>query len=58
MAIQMIMQDPTPKDTVKAVINTLNQVEVRGKTNMDRLLGSIIALEKLLAALDKPEETE
>ena len=36
------------KDTIAAVIKTLNQVEVKGKNNMDQLLGCIIALERVL----------
>ena len=42
------------KDTIAAVIKTLNQIEVKGKNNMDQLLGCIIALERVLAA--EPEE--
>ena len=30
--------------TLQDVINTLNQIEVRGEDNMDKLLGSIMAL--------------
>lgn len=33
--------------TLKAVENTLNQIEVKGRENMDRLLGCIIAVQKL-----------
>lgn len=36
--------------TIQDIINTLNQVEVRGKENMDRLLGAILALEFILKA--------
>ena len=36
--------------TIQDIINTLNQVEVRGKDNMDRLLGAILALEAVLKA--------
>lgn len=36
------------KTTVELVIHTLNSISVRGKDNIDMLLGSIIALEKLL----------
>lgn len=37
------------KDTIAAVIKTLNLIEVKGKNNMDQLLGCIIALERVLA---------
>lgn len=43
------------EQVLKAVINTLNGVTVSGRENMNRLLGSIVALEKLLASLEKPE---
>ena len=33
--------------TLEDIINTLNHVEVRGKENMDRLLGAILALEAM-----------
>lgn len=56
MPIPMIMKDPSPEETIKAVINTLNQVNVNGKQNLDRLLGSIVALEKVLGELTRKEE--
>jgi len=43
------------EDTVKAVINTLNQVEVSGRANLDRLLGSIVALENVYKELTRKE---
>ena len=42
------------RKTIEAVIKTLNCVSVSGKPNMDMLLGSILALEKLLK--DDPQE--
>lgn len=52
----MIVKDPQLAETIKAVINTLNGVTVSGRENMNRLLGSIVALEKVLASLEvKPE---
>lgn len=33
--------------TILAVINTLNNVEVHGKNNLDMVLGCILSLEKL-----------
>ncbi len=42
-----------PVDIIKAVIQTLNQVEVKGKHNLDKLLGSINALEQTIVQLEK-----
>ena len=53
-----ILKDPPVADTLKAVINTLNQVTVNGRMNMDRLLGSIIALEKVVATLEEEGKKE
>lgn len=36
------------KQTLVAVIRTLNSISVRGKDNIDMLLGSILALEGIL----------
>lgn len=44
---------PPVAETLKAVVNTLNQVTVNGRMNMDRLLGSIIALEKVIATIEE-----
>ena len=44
--------------TLNAVINTLEQVTVNGKMNMDRLLGSIITLERCVAQIQSQKETE
>ena len=43
------------KGLLKSVIYTLNNIEVRGKTNMDRLLGCIRVLEMMA---NKNEETK
>lgn len=45
------------RETLRAIRTTLNSVEVRGKTNLDRLLACINALEELEATI-KNEETE
>lgn len=42
--------------TVEDIISTLNQIEVKGKENMDRLLGCIMALEAILEADKKEKE--
>lgn len=44
------------KSMLSLVINTLNSISVKGKDNLDMLLGSIIALEKLLNG--EKEDTE
>lgn len=49
-------------DTIKAIISTLNNIEVHGKNNLDMLLGCIMALEQMDAqmkqkAKKKEEET-
>lgn len=36
-------------DKILAIINTLNSIDVKGKDNLDKLLGCILALEKILA---------
>lgn len=44
------------KSMLSLVINTLNSISVKGKDNLDMLLGSILALEKLLNG--EKEDTE
>lgn len=39
---------------IRLVISTLNDVEVKGKENMDKLLGSINALESVAQVLEAP----
>ncbi len=41
---------------IQYIINTLNQIEVKGKDNMDRLLGAIMALESMLQQQNKELE--
>lgn len=43
--------------TISAVINTLNQITVNGESNMDKLLGCILALKKVNEHLNEPEIT-
>lgn len=38
---------------IRRVIQTLDNVEVRGRDNMDRLLGSVIHLEKVAADMEQ-----
>ena len=40
-------------DIIKAVVQTLNQIEVKGKHNLDMLLGCINALEKTVIEMEK-----
>ena len=40
---------------VKAVISTLNCIEVRGRDNLDYLLGSIHALESFVSSAEKSQ---
>lgn len=39
---------------IRLVISTLNGVEVKGKDNLDKLLGSINALETVAQVLEAP----
>ena len=41
---------------IKRVIYTINQVDVRGKDNMDKLLGCIQTMERLLEQLRARKE--
>ena len=45
---------------IRCVIATLNDIEVKGKDNLDKLLGSIMALEGVAQMLEQPvpEETK
>lgn len=42
--------------TIQDIINTLNGIEVKGKENLDRLLGAIMALEALAESQKVVEE--
>lgn len=43
---------------LSAVVNTLDHVEVKGRDNMDRLLGCIQTVEAVINALTTPAEEE
>lgn len=43
---------------IRCVIATLNDIEVKGKDNLDKLLGSIMALEGMAQAMEQPAPTE
>ena len=38
---------------IRCVIATLNDIEVKGKDNLDKLLGSIIALENVAQSIEQ-----
>lgn len=44
---------PENKNALRTVINTLNTVEVKGRENMNHLLGAILVLEQLIAQADQ-----
>lgn len=44
------------KDFLTTLLKSLNEVEVKGKQNMDIMLGCMMAVEKMLNQLDTPEE--
>ena len=44
------------EELIRKVISTLDKVEVKGKANMDRMLGCMQALEKIADALKHNRE--
>ena len=45
------------KEFLKTLISTLNGIEVKGKDNMDSLLGCILAAEHELSKIEAEEST-
>ena len=43
---------------IRCVIATLNDIEVKGKDNLDKLLGSIMALEGIAQLVEQPAPEE
>ena len=43
---------------IRCVIATLNDIEVKGKDNLDKLLGSIMALEGVAQMMEQPAPEE
>lgn len=43
---------------IRCVIATLNDIEVKGKDNLDKILGSIMALEGVAQMLEQPASDE
>lgn len=46
------------KRTIQSVIATLDKIEVRGRGNLDMLLGCIQTLDKLLGTIDEEQKKE
>lgn len=44
------------KQNLQMALNTLNTIEVRGRQNLDRLLATIMVLEKTVSAIDTPAD--
>lgn len=45
------------KKAIQMTINTLNTIDVKGRENLNHLLGSILTLENLNNHLEEPEIT-
>ena len=45
-------------DFLNTLLQSLNQIEIKGKDNMDILLGCIYAVEQKITELNTPEESE
>lgn len=43
---------------IRCVVATLNDIEVKGKDNLDKLLGSIMALEGVAQMMEQPTSEE
>lgn len=41
---------------LRSLLTTLNNIEVKGKNNMDCLLGAIMAVETMISQLNEPTE--
>ena len=46
------------KEFLEHLLNSLAKVEVRGKDNLDILLGCIMAIEQAIEQIDAPPEEE
>lgn len=49
------MTNEQTKANLISVINTLNSIEIRGRENMNRMLGSIILLEKVVEGIGQED---
>lgn len=43
---------------LKTLLKSLNQIEVKGKENIDILLGCIVAIERTIERIDNPADEE
>ena len=41
------------KNNLVSIINTLNTIEIKGRENMNRMLGSIMLLEKIAESINQ-----
>lgn len=46
------------EEFLKTLLKSLNQIEVKGKENIDILLGCMMAVEGAIAQLDAPAEND
>lgn len=46
------------EEKLKAILGTLEKIDVRGRDNMDRMLGCILTLEQMIHELEEPKEGE
>lgn len=44
------------EDFLKKILASLNSIEVKGRENMDYLLGAIMAIETMINQLNEPTE--
>lgn len=52
------MEPEQMKANLISVINTLNTIEIKGRENMNRMLGSIMLLEKIAHEIEHLETPE
>lgn len=46
------------KDFLTTLLKSLNSIEVKGKENIDILLGCMMAVEQMIAQLEAPAEND
>ena len=46
------------KKFLKTLLLTLGDIEVKGKSNLDLLLGSMLAIEKMISQIEEQEKQE
>lgn len=50
--------DEKTKNTLRLILNTLNQISVSGEANIDKMLGAIITLRQLVNQPGQTQEEE